>query len=56
MLIMARRTDKGRDKKKKNSKFIFAKTTNVTARIKTDLRIPQPHQHLYHLHQLHSFM
>ena len=33
------------------------KPQNVTARIKTDLRILQPHyQHLYHLHQLHSFM
>ena len=35
----------------------FAQTANAPARIKTDLRIPQPHyQHLYHLHQLHSFM
>ena len=35
----------------------FAQTANVPARIKTDLRISQPHyQHLYHLHQLHSFM
>ena len=33
------------------------KPQNVTARIKSDLRIPQPHyQRLYHLHQLHSFM
>ena len=38
----------------------FPDTGNAPARIKTDLRFPkisQPHyQHLYHLHQLHSFM
>ena len=35
----------------------FAQTAKAPARIKTDLRIPQPHYpHLFHLHQLHSFM